>query len=70
MNIGGEVLQETNLSGGLLREFIYLNGKRIARAEPSTPPAAPVVHYYFSDHLGSSNVVTNATGVIKEESDF
>jgi RHS repeat-associated protein len=27
-------------------------------------------HYYFSDHLGSSNVVTNATGTIEEESDF
>jgi RHS repeat-associated protein len=28
------------------------------------------VHYYFSDHLGSSNVVTSATGVIEEDSDF
>lgn len=26
-------------------------------------------HYYFSDHLGSANVVTNATGGIEEESD-
>lgn len=28
------------------------------------------VHYYFSDHLASSKVVTSPTGTIEEESDF
>jgi RHS repeat-associated protein len=28
------------------------------------------VYYYFTDHLGSSNVVTNASGAIQNESDY
>jgi RHS repeat-associated protein len=33
--------------------------------------AAPSVHYYFLDHLGSTAVITNATGtVIEQESDY
>jgi RHS repeat-associated protein len=28
------------------------------------------VHYYLSDHLGSTNVVVSAAGVIEEESDY
>lgn len=27
-------------------------------------------NYYFSDHLGSANVVTHASGAIEEESDY
>jgi RHS repeat-associated protein len=40
-------------------------GKRIARRE-----AGGAVFYYFADHLGSSRVVTNATGTILDDSDF
>jgi RHS repeat-associated protein len=67
---GGEVLQETDLAGVLKHEYVYFNGKRTARVEPPIAPNPPVVHYYFSDHLGSSNVVTSGTGSIEEESDF
>ncbi len=63
---GGEVLQETDLAGVLKREFVYFNGTRTARRDAPSGN----VHYYFSDHLGSSNVVTCADGTIKEESDF
>ena len=37
-------------------KYVFFGGKRVARRE-----ASGAVHYYFSDHLGSSNVVTNAT---------
>ena len=63
--LGGEVLQETSLSGVLLDEYIFFNGQRTARRA-----AAGTVYYFFSDHLGSARVVTNATGGIVEESDF
>ena len=62
-----EPLAESDLSGTLSKEFIFFGGKRMARLD--LPGGA--VHYYFSDHLGSSNVVTSATGAtIEEESDF
>jgi RHS repeat-associated protein len=59
-------LAESDLAGTISKEFIYFGGKRIARLDLPNATA----HYYFSDHLGSANVVTNATGTIEEESDF
>jgi RHS repeat-associated protein len=62
----GSVLEETNLSGALKAEYIFFGGKRIARRDPSG-----AVHYYFADHLGSTDIVTNATGtVVEEESEY
>jgi RHS repeat-associated protein len=64
---GGEPLAESDVGANLTKEFIFFGGKRIARLDLS----GGAVHYYFSDHLGSSNVVTNATGAtIEEESEF
>jgi RHS repeat-associated protein len=58
---------ESDLSGSITAEFIFFGGKRIARLD--LPSAT--VHYFFSDHLGSSTVVTNADGTtIQEESDY
>ncbi len=42
------MLAETDLSGGLLREFVYLGSMRIARRD-----ASGSVSYFFADHLGS-----------------
>jgi RHS repeat-associated protein len=50
---------ETDLTGNVLETYVFFNGRRIARREPGTPPT---YHFYFSDHLGSHNVVTNASG--------
>jgi len=61
----GDALAESDLSGNLTSEYIFFNGKRIARRDVSG-----AVYYYFSDHLGSSNVVTNSAGVIQNESDY
>jgi len=63
---GGEPLAESDLAGNITSEFVFFNGKRIARLDlPST------VRYYFSDHLGSASVVTNADGTsIQDESDY
>jgi RHS repeat-associated protein len=59
------VLEETDLSGTLQNEYVFFGGKRVARYS-----AANGYSYYFSDHLGSADVVTDATGNIKEESDY
>ena len=63
---GSETLTETDLSGNATADYIYFNGKRVARVD--LPGSA--VHYYFSDYLGSSSVVTDNLGVIRDESDY
>jgi RHS repeat-associated protein len=66
---GGETSTETDLAGNILEQYVYFNGKRIARREPTSPA---VVHFYFSDHLGTHSLVTDAIGTMppQEESDF
>jgi RHS repeat-associated protein len=63
--LGLDALLETDLAGNTPDEYIFFGGKRIARRQSSS-----TVNYYFSDHLGSSRVVTNATGTIQDDSDF
>jgi RHS repeat-associated protein len=62
---GGDVLDETSSTGALTSEYIFFNGKRVARRDADNS-----VKYYFSDHLGSASVVTDNLGVVKEESDY
>ncbi len=63
---GSGPLTETDASGTATSDYAFFGGKRIARIDlPSG-----VVHYYFSDHLGTHGVVTNATATaIEQESD-
>jgi len=58
-------LLETDGSGTLLNEYIFFNGKRIARRD-----ASGNVDYYVGDQLGTARVVTNAAGTIQDEVDY
>jgi hypothetical protein len=62
----GNVLDETLSAGALVSEYIFFNGKRVARRDANNS-----VHYYFSDHLGSASIVTDAVGSMQpqDESD-
>jgi len=62
---GSEAISESNLAGADQEEYVFF-GKRVARRDV----ASNAVHYYFSDHLGSANIVTNASGGIEDESDY
>ena len=65
-SMGGNTLAEGDSSGNLTAEYIYFGGKRVARIDlPSNN-----VHYYLSDHLGSTSVIVNAAGIVEEESDY
>ena len=62
----GEILTETDLSGNINEEYIFFNGKRIARVDRPSG----TVHYYFSDHLGSASVITDLQGNVSEREYF
>lgn len=63
----GDPLVESPLTGKTFtEEYVFFNGKRIARRDVSTGD----VYYYFSDHLGSADTVTSASGTIEEQSDY
>lgn len=57
---GSDPLIETTLGGTNQEEYIFFNGKRIARRDVSNS----AVHYYFSDHLGSTSMTTDANGTM------
>jgi RHS repeat-associated protein len=59
-------LAETDLTGNINEEYIYFNGERIARVDRPSG----TVHYYFSNHLGSASVITDALGNIEEQDDY
>ncbi len=56
-------LAETTLTGTINEEYIYFNGVRIARVDRPSG----TVHHYFSDHLGSASVITDALGNITRQ---
>jgi RHS repeat-associated protein len=69
---GGSVLEETDLDGNMNAEYVFVAGKRIARVDfPNPCQIILPVHYYFADHLGSADGITNADGsIIEAESEF
>ncbi len=65
-SMGGNTMAEDDGSGNLTAEYIYLGSKRIARIDLP----ANALHYYLSDHLGSTSIVVSSVGAIEEESDY
>lgn len=53
--LGGQVLDETNLSGGLTSEYVFFGGKRIARRD-----SYGNIFYYFADDLGTSRGIVQS----------
>ncbi|HEX7289255.1 MAG TPA: RHS repeat-associated core domain-containing protein [Candidatus Angelobacter sp.] len=62
------IVAESDLSGVTKSEYVFFNGERVARRDGVN--GAGGVFYYFSDHLKTASVITNATGTIKAESDY
>jgi RHS repeat-associated protein len=63
----GETANETDAANTILHRHVFFAGRQVARSDNLPTWSA---HFYFSDNLGSANVVTNATGGIENESDF
>jgi len=65
--LSGEILNESDLAASTWKRFVFFNGKMVARRDSSTGN----VYYFYSDHLGSIGVVTDALGeTIENESDY
>src|SRR5258708_5511808 len=64
MSLG--IVGESDLTGNLQSEYLFFDGERVARKDfPGN-----TVAYYFSDHLKTASVITDAVGTIKAESDY
>ncbi len=59
-------LSESDASGNLTEEYIFLSGQRIAML--NLP--AGTVNYYVADHLGTSRMVLSSAGAVLDDSDF
>ncbi len=62
------IVAESDLSGNLQSEYVFFDGRRVARKDFSGN--ATLVSYYFSDHLGTASVITNSAGTITVDEDF
>lgn len=59
----GAYLTETDLTGTITEEYVYVDGQRLARIDQPSG----TVHYYFSDHLGSGSVITDTSGNVQAQ---
>src|SRR5205085_4309324 len=61
------IVGESDLSGTLQSEYVFFGGERVARKDFP----GKTISYYFSDHLKTASVISDATGSnIKSESDY
>jgi len=61
---GGSVLGESDLNLNLTAEYIFFNGRRLARIDnpaSTTNPSQASLKYYLTDHLGSTSMIADAT---------
>lgn len=61
---GSDPLVETGWTGTVGAEYVFFNGKRVARHSAGTD------YYYFSDDLGSAEAIANYLGSVQKQSDY
>ena len=55
----GHIIAETNVSGQMLAEYVYIGDRLLAMIRPGE-----AIYYYHNDHLGTPQVLTDSTGNI------
>src|SRR5437667_12388484 len=52
------IVAESDLNGNLQSEYVFFGGERVARKDFP----GKTVSYYFSDHVKTASVISDATG--------
>ncbi len=60
----GQLIAESDATGGVTAEYVYLNSQPLAKIEGSN------VFYYHNDHLGTPQKMTDATGQVVWSADY
>jgi len=63
-SVEGNLLEQTNSTGGVPSDYIYFNGRRVARRDVFT------TYYLFHDHLGSLRTITSSSGSVVRNIDY
>jgi len=61
---GGQLLAETDAFGNTLKEYLYVDGQPLAQVSNG------VVYYVHTDHLGTPQLITDATQAIVWSADY
>ncbi len=62
----GQELPTSDASGSTIYEYIFFAGERVARRDD----AGGNVFYFFADHLGSTRLITDATGSVQGDLEY
>lgn len=65
------ILGESDLTGTVMAEYIFFDGRRIARTDNPTSSTEASLKYYLTDHLGSTSMIADATfSTMMEDTDY
>jgi RHS repeat-associated protein len=62
---GGQILEETDLNGNLISDYVYLGGKLVWRRDASRN-----VYFYFTDPLGTARGIYTSGSSLCYDADF
>ncbi len=63
-DLRGRLIAESNSTGTITAEYVYLNGQPLAKIEGTN------TYYYHNDHLGTPQKLTDSTGTVQWSADY